>query len=692
MVRLVEWAIANSIVVAILAPLFYCISRVCRRPAIRHGLWVLLLVKLVTPPLWSVTLPEFARTELSATIQFASPPTPPRIDPAQPPVKSWTSIVPSAAPASVPVELVTPAVSNLPAAIATPPSSSPDSDPATTLPVGIHWASTARVALLIWAIGSILVFTVQSWRVLWFSRRLRRASWSSAELTREAERAVAGLSIRRLPPVFMINGVVSPMLWGLGRQTRILFPQQLFHQLDSEARSTLILHELAHYSRGDHWVRLLEFAAQTLFWWHPAVWFSFREIEASEEDCCDNWVMERTRSSPRCYAEALLDTVDFLCENLASVPPITTGLGNSREIRGRLVRIMQGGGAASGGLTGKAILTFMLLALPMQPQALAALNGSLASVLDLNDPADLELTSKDDTDSSQNQIASAVRSGTIESPRSVSANITPKLRSPILATASSQDRRFELLLKKGGRVELFDLDRDSTRNLSDWTIKTAAFLPGEPRFVTGGVDRQVRLWDAQTGKVVQNFAEHKSAILAVAAGIGQVAAGSADGELALYDPANGELIAVWQIGGPVTSIRFSDDQQRLIVGAGEWRTGKDARLQVINLIDHQVEHDLPLDRPSGVVAFADRSNVAVVGSWDGRATWIDLNTGSQLATLQLEKDQISALAFSQDAGVFPPVSTNDAIAQQPAPVTVAEPFIALPEFSRLFTPTKAQAR
>src|SRR5437773_1721665 len=80
------------------------------------------------------------------------------------------------------------------------------------------------------------------------------------------------------------------------------------------ARATLIAHELAHYRRGDHWVRVFELVVSGIFWWNPVVWWARRQIEIAEEECCDAWVIEQFPDTPRWYAEALLETIDFLSE------------------------------------------------------------------------------------------------------------------------------------------------------------------------------------------------------------------------------------------------------------------------------------------------------------------------------------------------------------------------------------------
>src|SRR5205085_625859 len=121
------------------------------------------------------------------------------------------------------------------------------------------------------------------------------------------------------------------------------FPRALLARLAPEARDTLLAHELAHFLRRDHWVRVLEFVATGLFWWHPAVWLARAGIEVAEEECCDAWVVGGLAASPRSYAEALLATVDFEAElRRPCLPPTACAANRSaRLLRRRLFGIIQ---------------------------------------------------------------------------------------------------------------------------------------------------------------------------------------------------------------------------------------------------------------------------------------------------------------------------------------------------------------
>ena len=49
--------LSNTLLAAVLALAAMAVSRIFRRPALSHALWLIVLLKLITPPLWNVALP-----------------------------------------------------------------------------------------------------------------------------------------------------------------------------------------------------------------------------------------------------------------------------------------------------------------------------------------------------------------------------------------------------------------------------------------------------------------------------------------------------------------------------------------------------------------------------------------------------------------------------------------------------------
>src|SRR6266536_1877990 len=54
---LLHIALSNAVAAMALAVVAALTGRLCRRPALTHGLWLLVLLKLVTPPLLTIRIP-----------------------------------------------------------------------------------------------------------------------------------------------------------------------------------------------------------------------------------------------------------------------------------------------------------------------------------------------------------------------------------------------------------------------------------------------------------------------------------------------------------------------------------------------------------------------------------------------------------------------------------------------------------
>src|SRR5262245_6833777 len=76
MTLLLQICLANVAVASLLALVAFGVGKVCRRPALVHSLWLLVLLKLVTPPLFWLPVAWPATPEPQAMPQAAAVPPP----------------------------------------------------------------------------------------------------------------------------------------------------------------------------------------------------------------------------------------------------------------------------------------------------------------------------------------------------------------------------------------------------------------------------------------------------------------------------------------------------------------------------------------------------------------------------------------------------------------------------------------
>jgi len=125
------------------------------------------------------------------------------------------------------------------------------------------------------------------------------------ELVSAMERLSRRLALSR--PVRLLESAVLDVPVALGLlKPAVLLPVSTLTGLSIRQIEALLAHELAHVRRNDYLVNLLQSAAETLFFFHPAVWWVSRRIRAERENCCDDLAVFATGDA-RVYAGALVD-------------------------------------------------------------------------------------------------------------------------------------------------------------------------------------------------------------------------------------------------------------------------------------------------------------------------------------------------------------------------------------------------
>jgi beta-lactamase regulating signal transducer with metallopeptidase domain len=388
MSRLLEIGLSNAAMATLLAVLAAGLCRLYRRPAVAHGLWLVVLLKLVTPPLVPVHLPWFDSREPSA------PPAASTL----PPVLLVSGFLPDG---DIPVAGQILDTAALPVAL-------PIDHSADVPASGPSLAFWCWLVILVWLAGSACALVRVARSVLRFRRLLRFAYKADPDLQGLAGKLARELGLTGHPDVWLVPTNISPMLWAFGGRPRLLLPAQLLERLDHEQLRTILLHELAHCRRRDHWVRMLEMVVLVLYWWHPVVWWARAELREAEEQCCDAWVVGALNGAGRTYALALLETVAFLSRARLPLPASASGIGQVFHLRRRLTMILNGPQRRSLTVAGcVALAGFAFLVLPLVPvlaqepekKAVPARSGI---VLELD--GDLEVLVGDDGSSDQEAV------------------------------------------------------------------------------------------------------------------------------------------------------------------------------------------------------------------------------------------------------------------------------------------------
>jgi CubicO group peptidase (beta-lactamase class C family)/beta-lactamase regulating signal transducer with metallopeptidase domain len=189
-------------------------------------------------------------------------------------------------------------------------------------------AIAPRVFLLLWGAGALfgLLALLRELAVL---ASIRRGAAPPGPVLLDLWRqAITALPTRRVLRLLVSDRVAVPAACGYS-QPAVLVPSHFEALLDDDEMRHLLLHELAHLARRDDWGLALERLIRVLWWWHPAVWWIERRLDAERELACDEAVA--TRVDRRRYARTLVRVAELSHEDRG--PALAPG-----AMRGTLAR------------------------------------------------------------------------------------------------------------------------------------------------------------------------------------------------------------------------------------------------------------------------------------------------------------------------------------------------------------------
>jgi len=166
-----------------------------------------------------------------------------------------------------------------------------------------------------WSLGVALcsLRPLLGWRTL---RRLQRVGVSPAtdDVLTALARVSARLGLARAVCVMQSTLVRVPVVVGYLRPV-ILLPVSLVTTIPALQLDAILAHELAHIGRHDFLVNLIQMFVETLFFYHPAVWWLSHQIRVEREHCCDDLVV-RLLDNRIEYGRALVAIEQLRGENL----------------------------------------------------------------------------------------------------------------------------------------------------------------------------------------------------------------------------------------------------------------------------------------------------------------------------------------------------------------------------------------
>lgn len=202
--------------------------------------------------------------------------------------------------------------------------------------VHTHRAEWLPLALAtVWLCGVLLV--AMRWLRAWQRIRAALRQASSVELAADV-------------PAFSTNAPMEPGVFGMFRPV-LLIPEGILNRLNPSQLNTIVAHEMCHVRRRDNLTFAFHMLVETLFWFHPAVWWIGAQLIDERERACDEAVM-RSGGSAETYAEGILNVCKFCVESPLACASGVTG----SDLKDRIARIMSNQMTRKLGMGRKALL------------------------------------------------------------------------------------------------------------------------------------------------------------------------------------------------------------------------------------------------------------------------------------------------------------------------------------------------
>ncbi|MFO0999018.1 MAG: M56 family metallopeptidase [Planctomycetaceae bacterium] len=381
----------------------FCTRMIAKnRPHLAHALWLLVLVKCVTPPMWGHSLGVFSRLQaLTLSVEKTSDSALAEVRSLQTEsvlVSSFSSdheseshLEPDFAVhrSTQPIARDENSDATNVTAIQAPEFGEPTSVDAVR-PDRVLWPGLLLSCLAIGAAATLSLMIVRCLRCL---RRIHRHRTSEFDqpLNERLQLLAKKLHLRRVPRIIVSDVLFGPAVLGVLRHTIVLprcllqtsrsfLPERTFaegeparrsidikslsegsectrgaasHEVlpgrqdlpkplpgrqDLEFLDPILAHELLHIRRGDLRTGLLQAIVQSLWWFHPAVWFSNRWLSREAERCCDEQVIAELGCSPAQYARSLLSVIES--KHQLQPIPVFPGMKPVEITTQRMERIM----------------------------------------------------------------------------------------------------------------------------------------------------------------------------------------------------------------------------------------------------------------------------------------------------------------------------------------------------------------
>lgn len=201
------------------------------------------------------------------------------------------------------------------------------------------WHVTGIGLVVLWVLGSTVI-ALRYIRVTLRCRQLLQTCTAVEDkrILWAFDLASDQVSMKRGVRLLNSHGLPAPMVVGIFRPA-ILVPVETKQLFTPGQLQAVLVHELSHIARRDHWIVGMQSLAHVLYWWNPLVQTASRQLAQLREMICDD-IAARQTSEPRDYAASILNMAERVLSAQQSLRPLGLGMSSKSELECRIERIV----------------------------------------------------------------------------------------------------------------------------------------------------------------------------------------------------------------------------------------------------------------------------------------------------------------------------------------------------------------
>jgi beta-lactamase regulating signal transducer with metallopeptidase domain len=306
------WIVVKASVLLGVAAIVQAVMYRRTSAAARHMVWTVAIIGVLLLPVLSLTLPDWTVVIRTATPQLGG--AAPVFDPLGQPIDRASSSTLVGSPEPAPGDRPAGSVRGF----------ATTADKLSSVIVGVYAAG-------------VIVMLIQLAMQRRSVRRLAREATEvrDSEWTRLAIECAGSMGVHR--PVRLFRSRERTLRMAFGTRVPAFLIPAVAAAWPDDRRRAVVLHELAHVVRYDCLTQMLAFAACTVYWFHPAVWWVAGRLRIERELACDDRVIA-AGTQPREYAGHLLEIAYTFGNHRA--PALAVSMARPRQLEGRMLAVL----------------------------------------------------------------------------------------------------------------------------------------------------------------------------------------------------------------------------------------------------------------------------------------------------------------------------------------------------------------